>query len=467
MSSPDVFNMALKNLFKRPLRTFLTVFGVIIGVVSIVVMISLGIGINMNFEKQMEGMGDLTVIELHTYDGFNGNAGAVALDDDMLERIAQIDGVEAVTPLMEVNYKAVSGRYSTDLRILGIRPEAMTGLGYEVKEGALLSPDSNGIEIVFGSNVLHRFITEAQRRREQNNERRGGYVVYYDGMPQEAAPEEKLNVDIFNDRITASYLYEYGTKNPVYPENKKPDIYNLTGVGILETDEMNWRTTEYCFMDIEKLQEIEADRKKYEKLTGTNYDNRITYGYEQGYVKCREYNQVQSVMEQLYELGFSEYDLYNPTSWLNEMKQTAGSLQALLAAIGAVALFVAAIGIANTMIMSIYERTREIGIMKVIGAAIRDIQKLFLLEAAMIGFLGGILGIAFSYLASFILNNVGLSFFESMVYLQDGEKAVISFIPTWLALASLAFAALIGVISGYFPARRAMKLSALSAIKAE
>ncbi|MDR2903213.1 MAG: ABC transporter permease [Clostridiales bacterium] len=469
MSNADIFSMALKNLFKRKLRTFLTVFGVIIGVVSIVLMMSLGIAVNMNFEKQMEGMGDLTIINIYNWEGYQGNAGAIVFDDDLIDVIARIEGVEVVTPFYEpyIPFKAVSGRYSTDLQVAGIRPEAMASLGYKAKEGTLLSPNSNAFEIVYGADVLRGFITDAERKREENNQRRGGRMVYYDPFATEETAIEDLNVDIFNDRVTASYEYNYGTRDPQYPDNKKPDVYTLTGVGILEASETQYNSIYNCFMDIEKLQEIVADMEKYQKATGQGGMSQTTYGYESGFIKCTNIDVVESVMEEVYALGFTEYALNNPTTYLNQTKQTYASLQILLAAIGGVALFVAAIGIANTMIMSIYERTREIGIMKVIGAAIRDIQKLFLLEAAMIGFMGGVLGIILSYIASFTLNNVGLSFFESMVYLPNGEKAIISFIPIWLALASLAFAALIGVVSGYFPARRAMKLSALSAIKTE
>lgn len=466
MSSLDILNMAFRNLFKRKLRTFLTVFGVIIGVVSIVLMLSLGIGINMNFDKQMEGMGDLTIIRIYNWDGYYGNANSIILDDDMIKEIEKIDGVQMVTPILELNssLNVVSGRYSAQFQILGIRPEAMAAMGYVAREGSLLSVDSQEFEIVYGSNVLQSFMTDLDRKRQQAGSGRR-WVSPWDMMEQNQDEAPKVNV--FKDRVTASYRYEYGTKNPEYPNNKKPDIYTLTGAGILASKENDWEASSYCFMDIKKVEKIKKDIIKYDKSIGQRGNTQTFYGYPQAFVKCTNIKKVESVMDDMVTLGFNKDYLGNPTSWINQSKQTASSLQALLAAIGAVALFVAAIGITNTMIMSIYERTREIGIMKVIGAAIKDIRKLFLLEAALIGTMGGILGIGFSYLASYLLNNVGLKFFEDMVYLPDGQKAIISFIPSWLALSSLAFATCIGLISGYLPARRAMKLSALSAIKTE
>jgi ABC-type antimicrobial peptide transport system permease subunit len=146
------------------------------------------------------------------------------------------------------------------------------------------------------------------------------------------------------------------------------------------------------------------------------------------------------------------------------MKQTARSIQLALGGIGAISLLVAAIGITNTMVMSIYERTKEIGIMKVIGASINDIKRLFLFESAMIGLLGGILGIGVSYLLSFLINKFGGNFGN---FMGTGMNSKISIIPIWLVFASLAFSALIGVISGYYPARRAMNISAIDAIRTE
>jgi ABC-type antimicrobial peptide transport system permease subunit len=136
----------------------------------------------------------------------------------------------------------------------------------------------------------------------------------------------------------------------------------------------------------------------------------------------------------------------------------------VLGGIGAVSLFVAALGITNTMVMSIYERTREIGVMKVLGAELPVIKKLFLFEAGMIGFFGGLLGLVLSYLISWLVNSVGVSLFN----IGWGETTGgISFIPLWLSGAALVFATVVGIAAGFYPALRAMHLSALEAIRNE
>jgi ABC-type antimicrobial peptide transport system permease subunit len=122
------------------------------------------------------------------------------------------------------------------------------------------------------------------------------------------------------------------------------------------------------------------------------------------------------------------------------------------------------------MIMAVYERTREIGIMKVIGAAIWDVRRLFLLESAMIGFFGGLFGVGLSLAGSYLMNNFDVPFLQPPPMPEwMGVTEVInpSLVTPWLCGVALLFAGVIGLVSGYFPARRATKLSALAAIRSE
>ena len=120
------------------------------------------------------------------------------------------------------------------------------------------------------------------------------------------------------------------------------------------------------------------------------------------------------------------------------------------------------------MIMSIYERTREIGVMKVLGCFIGNIRAIFLMEAGMIGLLGGVIGTVISYAISFVMNTfLGGAISQVMGFGMSGEGGEISIIPLWLVLLALGFSTVIGLISGYYPANRAVKISALEAIKNE
>ena len=141
-------------------------------------------------------------------------------------------------------------------------------------------------------------------------------------------------------------------------------------------------------------------------------------------------------------------------------------IEAVLGGIGAVAMLVAAISIANTMTMSTYERTKEIGVMKVLGCGLGNIRSMFLAEAAFIGFLGGVIGVVLSFVLSIILNRfVAPNFMADMM--GSGTEVNISAIPPWLVLLAVIFSTLIGMIAGFFPAQRATKLSPLAAIRNE
>ena len=179
------------------------------------------------------------------------------------------------------------------------------------------------------------------------------------------------------------------------------------------------------------------------------------YSYAQ--LKVDDKDNVAQVANTIKEMG---YNVETNAEMMDSVNRQMGIIQAVLGGIGAVSLFVAAIGIANTMMMSIYERTKEIGVMKVLGCSLGNIRGMFLMEAAFIGMFGGIVGNALSFLMSMVIN--ALTANSDMISTGGAD---ISYIPIWLMLASIGFAMLVGIVAGYFPAKRAMKLSPLEAIR--
>ena len=161
-----------------------------------------------------------------------------------------------------------------------------------------------------------------------------------------------------------------------------------------------------------------------------------------------------SVIEEIEAKG---YNTWSATSYRNEMKKQTQMIQLILGGLGSIAMLVSAISIANTMTMAIYERTKEIGVMKVLGCELKDIKNMFLAEAAGIGLLGGSIGIAICYGLSALMNYIG----SHML----GESVALSVIPLWLALFGMGFSTMVGIVSGYVPALRAVKITALSAIR--
>ncbi|WP_077684915.1 ABC transporter permease [Tessaracoccus aquimaris] len=163
--------------------------------------------------------------------------------------------------------------------------------------------------------------------------------------------------------------------------------------------------------------------------------------------------------ELLTALRTDGFDAQADIEWIREAQKQGALIQAVFGGIGLVSLLVAAIGIANTMMMSVYERTREIGVMKVLGAGLGDIRTLFLFESASIGFLGGLLGLGLSLGGSAIANAIFAG--------PDSGISTISIIPPWLMIGAVAFATLIGTVAGLAPAIRASRLSPLAAIRTQ
>ena len=445
MSKFDLILMGIKNLWRRKLRTSLTILGVVIGTSSIIVMLSLGFGLTGFFEEQISQWGSLTTINVYKkwVDPSQGGK-EVDLDDKAVESFRMIPNVQAVSPMLETYGTVINGRYIAQIPIKGIDPGAMEAFGFEAAEGRLLN-EKDELAVVFGSSMQYNFWDPKAR-------------VYRE--PKINLMKDRMSVTLDSSRghvMVSSGGYTSvsggGGQEVKYKE------YKIKTAGVLT--EGDWETSYGIYMPIKDVQMMIKDKEKAEGQKPQPGSSSQT-DYNKIDVKVNDLENVTKIQDTIKEMGFEAYSLNDQ---LDMMKEQAAMIQAVLGGIGAVSLLVAAIGITNTMIMSIYERTREIGVMKVIGASIKDIRGLFLFESALIGLLGGIFGIGFSYLLSFLVNKFGAQSFGEALGMYGATK--ISIIPVWLALAAMGFSALIGVISGYFPARRAMKLSALDAIRTE
>lgn len=453
MNNFDLLKMGFHNLWTKKARTFLTVLGVVIGTCSIVVMMSIGIANDQGTKEWIESMGDLSIIEVYSSGMYGGDMNSrnskkqIKLDDKGIEKLEKIDGVKAVMPIKEMRLKIKAGKMLGRVNVIGIKPEVMEAFGFKVQEGRLLQ-ETDKETLVFGAEIPDRFYNPKSRNR-------------YDRDPD--APK----VNLISNKLMLSSDRNYGEKirnQRNYDDNyKPPKPHKVKGVGLLEESgrEQDWN----AYMNITALEKIikEDQDARHEKRRRSDNEDQ----YEQVKVKVKDINRVEEIQEKIKAMGLNASSL---TDWLKSMREQMKKAQMMLGGIGAVSLLVAAIGITNTMIMSIYERTREIGVMKVIGANLSDIKKLFLFEAAMIGFVGGILGIGLSYGLSFALNKFGGGSSEGIDMIMggmSGGSAGMSIIPIELAIGGVAFATVIGVISGYLPARRAMNLSALEAIKTE
>ncbi len=440
MSLNDLISMALRNLWKRRLRTFLTVLGVVIGTASIVVMVSIGIGMNESYIKQVSEWGSLQVIEVYPPNSSEGmivsntsqskiknKNNNVVLDVKAIQGFKEIPGVIAATPVLNDYMQLICGKYVADVSFVGIDPSCFDDLGYNISEGrGLLENDK--VSLVVGESVLSSFYNPKLSWQARYN-------------------SEPPTVDIFNDKVQITYDYAYGTKDA----DKSIKPIKAEAVGKLSGNDQNGYSV---IMPIKQLEKIQKEKQKHNSNNGNSSNKKKSGTYEKALVRVENIEKVQEVQTYIKSLGYNASSL---SDVLESMKETTKMLRTMLGAIGAISLVVAAIGITNTMVMSIYERTREIGVMKVIGASLKDIKRLFLTEAAIIGFVGGVFGMIVSFVASKVVN----------YFAAQQSSNMLSSIPLWLYLASLIFATFVGIASGYLPAKRAMNLSALTAIKTE
>lgn len=445
----DILRMSTANLFKRKVRTILTVLGVVIGVASIVVMVSLGLGLNKATMESLQDYASLTAITVTPPYNAEGSSDKDKkfLDDNLVEELQRIAHVESVDPYLDLDILAKYGVYEGYVSLRAMPVQAFEKMNIEVGQGTIPQENAGELQLFFGNQVITNFYNAKT------------YEYYWDTgvLP---------DVDLMNDSIFYILDQEayYSSQNGSSEEGgakKKAKKYLFTACGVGAGDENTYNSNSFStYCDINELIPILKKEFKGKAIPGQPTTSKGKPYKEIFYsgliVNVDDMKNVAEVTQMITDMG---YQAYNDAEWIESEQQSMRMIEAVLGGIGAVSLLVAAIGITNTMMMSIYERTKEIGIMKVLGCDMRNIGALFLMEAGCIGFFGGVVGLILSYSLSGMIN----------YFVKNSDMGVesISYIPFWLAGASLIFAILVGMIAGFFPSKRAMKLSPLAAIRNE
>ena len=460
MNKKDFLALALKNLWCRKSRTILTVFSVVIGITSIVVMLSLGFGLNRSFEQSMDSL--INMNSIRVYDGrgekgYSSNSSSIKneLTDKTVSEIQKIPHVSAVAPM-----KNILGSIKTNRK-----GEELTAQLYMVDFSAM-NPEKE--TLAFGhipGNQDQGVVLFTPGVRAQKWKKQGGDMF----------PEEIENFDFQERRYTLQIGDTGGifdTEN-VFGAEKNYEKIPVQLAGKLEKSQLFGNPWEaYALVGIrdgkkylemsQKIQDkLQAQQDASTKVTDSvskKKPSKLVYDYLLVIV-----DKVQNVEEVTHQLEGMDLQPQSNLESVQFLRKQATQIQLLLGGIGSIALFVAAIGITNTMLMSIQERKKEIGVMKVIGARVKDIRQMFLAEAMTIGVIGGVIGMLTSYGLSSLLNKVAVNMSTS--YTDSSQAVSISYIPLWLPLAAILFAAAIGIIAGYLPARGATKLSAIDAIR--
>lgn len=474
MSFYDLMTMSLGNLWRRKLRTVLTVLGVLIGTTSIVAMLSLAFGMKQMIMDEYASMGSVTQIMISGGGGDMDSSSSqtdtsTMLTETNMQMFQDMEHVKNVLPQLSFDGNMQSGRYSGYANLIGVDQSLLDS--QELEKGDIPQKGSTGtLQVIAGNQILTGF---GYVQGDQ-------YVDYYSTgeLPNIDLMTQIRQLQVYNEMADTSSDVgstddsadassdSTGTDSSaddaaVQPEEDNSTLnFRIKVAGIMAggVDEYNTYSNS-LLVNIDDLKSYLTKNFGKGNIPGQPKPNgkpMNEWVYSTLVVDVDDASNVDSVMKDIQDMGFSAS---SNKDLLDSAQKNLQIVELVLGGIGMVAFLVAAIGIANTMMMSTYERTKEIGVMKVLGCDMRDIQKLFLAEAGFIGLIGGIVGLGLTCGVSALINHFAVS--------MGGMKGNISVIPWWLALAAVAFSTLMGMVAGYFPARRAMKLSPLAAIHTE
>lgn len=405
MNLTESFLTAIDSLMANKLRSILTMLGVIIGVAAVIALLAIGNGVSASITDQISSIGTNLIIIATDQDNSGGYPALSMADVEALSDPLRVPAVSAVTATSESGHEVVYGGNSSRTSITGV------------------------MENYFAVNNLDEF--QAGGRFTQND---------IDTRARVAVIGADLATTLFADE---------------YPVGKQIKINGVSYevVGVLAPSGSGFNNSDgNAFVPITTaLSRLDSSRtRKGEKAVST-----ITVQAASEELTDAALEQITAVLREQHGIAYANDDdfrLFSQADLLSAFSTITAALTAFLGSIAGISLLVGGIGIMNIMLVSVTERTREIGIRKAIGALKRDILAQFLLESVMLSLLGGLIGIALGWLVSYIAGKVA-----------DLPTAV----TLGTVLMSSGFAAAVGLIFGIYPAWRAAGLQPIEALRYE
>lgn len=453
MSFRDLIRLVVANLNRMRGRVVMTMMGVVIGTAAIVILISLASGLQESTVGNFEQFGSLNQITIVTRSQFGGESSEdEALTPKVLEELAQIDGVVAVTPQERFSGQGTLklNRLSGSASLYGIDPNVLDNMGFQYAEGdGVLGTGS----VIVGAEVGSVFSETTSGGGGGffggpgggGGGPGGGFFVGQGGGAEDQSDEDTVAVDLYGQTVQLE-MTRMGDDG-----ERESRTVRLFVSAVLESSGGN--EDYYIYMSLKDMEELLS-------WSQGERPNWLQDGYSQAVVIAeQDAEKTLQVTEEISNRGFFTLSTSSVVESLNSVFVL---IEAVLGGVASIALFVAAIGIANTMIMSVLERTREIGLMKAVGATNRDVMSVFITEAGAIGLMGGLVGVGIGIGISQLIGVIA-----SSVTAASGGDAVNVATPLWLPVFAIVFSMIIGLAAGIYPAFRAVQLDPVQALRYE
>lgn len=397
--------IALNALTANKLRSILTMLGIIIGVGAVIAMVSVGLGVKQNITNSIASLGSNMLIVMPGSSNTGGVRSAAGSRttlkyEDAVAIKSKIKNIDYVSPTVQRSFQVVNGNQNWNTTVYGVTPEYMSIRSLAVSAGSFISQSD---------------LTKRHR------------------------------VAVIGTTVASNL---YGSKNPVglnIRVNNQP--YKV--IGVLESKGQSSMGQDQDDIVIIPL------TTAMERLLGITYVQSVNVQVTSQDKMNLVQEDIEALMRQRHRItGGKEddFNVRNMTSLMETVSETTSMLTLFLGSVAAISLLVGGIGIMNIMMVSVTERTREIGIRKALGATFKAIMTQFLIESVVIGVIGGLIGIAFGCFASVMIAKFG------------GFNTVITMSPILL---SFSFSVGIGLFFGIYPARKAALLNPIEALRYE
>jgi putative ABC transport system permease protein len=477
----DLVDLATRNLRESMLRSSLTTLGIGVGIASLVAMLSLGIGLQQLADRRLarSGLFDTIVVtsprSLRRFDRANNRNGAPPaesrpLDENARAEMARLPNVLEAVPdlhfISEVYYESKSHL----AMVAGLPLSARDKDAFDNMQGRFFSSDAADeaiLQIQFADELLG-----IRQKLEESSSKLSGQTQmligkeltlrYAERVAAPAAPESKPvpaqeggGAGGRSDALKDAHQPPMMAAFSVVPRERKLRIVAVTEQ---DPEGMRGASGARVFIPLQMVEKLHVMLPP--GLRGSEPDFSNASAYPSLSVRVKSPDRVQSVQDAIRKMGFSTYSILDAT---RSLQRFFAVLDLFLGIFGSLALAVAALGIVNTLVMAILECRREIGIMKAIGASDSDVKKLFLAEAAVMGLVGGMLGVALGWVIGRLIN-AGANLY---LHRQNLPSENLWAVPWWLVAGAIAFAIVISMISGLYPAARAARLDPVQALRYE